>query len=176
VPRPETPTPTPSSSPVTVPGVLPGDEDRRVVEAVEEILRGKPGGPVRLLRELAKTPALSARSLRLIAAVFAQVGSDADEQKVRARIFTTELPAPKHRNVMDVFTLSTGADVMGEELVDSIATQVRKNSRRLWQEIRQTGELSVLLARAGHLHGAGWAAAARAREGDAVRPVAQLVP
>lgn len=54
----------------------------------------------------------------------------------------------KHRNVMDVFTLSSGAGVMGEELVDSIAHQVRKNSRALWQEIRETGELSVLLARA----------------------------
>lgn len=54
----------------------------------------------------------------------------------------------KHRHVMDVFTLSTGADVMGEELVDSIATQVRKNSRALWNEIRETGELSVLLTRA----------------------------
>lgn len=54
----------------------------------------------------------------------------------------------KHRQVMDVFTLSTGADVMGEELVDSIAHQVRKNSRALWNEIRETGELSVLLARA----------------------------
>ncbi|MBL8918479.1 MAG: hypothetical protein JNJ54_06430 [Myxococcaceae bacterium] len=54
----------------------------------------------------------------------------------------------KHRHVMDVFTLSSGADVMGEELVDSIATQVRKNSRALWNEIRETGELSVLLARA----------------------------
>lgn len=103
VPRPETPTPNPSSSPVTVPAVLPGDEDRRVVEAVEEILRGRPAGPVGLLRELAKTPALSARSLRLIAAVFAQVGSDADAQKVRARIFTTERPAPMPPRVEPVF-------------------------------------------------------------------------
>jgi hypothetical protein len=29
---------------------------------------------------------------------------------------------------------------------------VRKNSRRLWQEIRETGELSVLLARAARGH------------------------
>jgi hypothetical protein len=53
----------------------------------------------------------------------------------------------KHRQVMDVFTLSAGAEVMGEEMVDTIATHVRKNSRALWKEIRRTGELSVLLAR-----------------------------
>lgn len=79
-------------------------------------------------------------------ALAARLGFTPDEVK-HSELTLAEFYA-KHRNVMDVFTLSSGADVMGEELVDSIATQVRKNSRRLWQEIRETGELSVLLARA----------------------------
>lgn len=54
----------------------------------------------------------------------------------------------RHRNVVDVFTLSAGAEVMGEEWVDTMSTTVRKNYRALLTEIRETGELSVLLARA----------------------------
>jgi DnaJ-domain-containing protein 1 len=53
-----------------------------------------------------------------------------------------------HRNVVDVFTLSEGADVMGEEWVEELSTNVRKNSRAVMKEIKKTGELSVLLARA----------------------------
>lgn len=54
----------------------------------------------------------------------------------------------RHRNVVDVFTLSAGAEVMGEEWVDEMSTTMRKNYRALLQEVRETGELSVLLARA----------------------------
>ncbi|MCA2978281.1 MAG: hypothetical protein INH37_08365 [Myxococcaceae bacterium] len=78
-------------------------------------------------------------------ALAAQLGFGADEVK-RLELELAEFYA-KHRHVMDVFTLAAGAEVMGEELVDGIATQVRKNSRALWNEIRETGELSVLLAR-----------------------------
>jgi hypothetical protein len=53
-----------------------------------------------------------------------------------------------HRDVVDVFTLSQGAEVLGEEWVDGMAGTVRKNSRAVLNEIRKTGELSVLLARA----------------------------
>jgi LETM1-like protein len=58
-----------------------------------------------------------------------------------------------HRDVVDVFTLSQGAEVLGEEWVDGMAGLVRKNSRAVLKEIRKTGELSMLLARAarGHL-------------------------
>jgi DnaJ-domain-containing protein 1 len=52
-----------------------------------------------------------------------------------------------HRGVVDVFTVSAGANVMGEELVDSMQTAVEKNFQRLLQEVKETGELSVLLAR-----------------------------
>ena len=54
----------------------------------------------------------------------------------------------KHRTVVDVFSLSGGAEVMGEQWVDEMATSVKKNYRALRKEIRETGELSRLLARA----------------------------
>ncbi len=54
----------------------------------------------------------------------------------------------KHRTVVDVFSLSGGAEVMGEQWVDEMSTSVRKNYRALLKEIRETGELSRLLARA----------------------------
>jgi len=53
-----------------------------------------------------------------------------------------------NRQVVDVFTVSAGADVMGEELVDSMQRALEKNFKRLLKEVKQTGELSVLLARA----------------------------
>ncbi|XXF79443.1 LETM1 domain-containing protein [Myxococcaceae bacterium GXIMD 01537] len=52
-----------------------------------------------------------------------------------------------HRSVVDVFTVSAAADVMGEDLMDNMQEAVTKNFHRLMQEIRETGELSVLLAR-----------------------------
>ena len=54
----------------------------------------------------------------------------------------------RHRRVVDVFTVSAGADVMGEELVDSMQRTVEKNFQRLIKEVKETGELSVLLTRA----------------------------
>jgi DnaJ-domain-containing protein 1 len=54
----------------------------------------------------------------------------------------------QHRNVVDVFTLSAGADVLGEEWIDTLSTQATRNYRALQKEIKKTGELSVLLARA----------------------------
>lgn len=53
-----------------------------------------------------------------------------------------------NRNVVDVFTVASGAEVMGEEWVDELSVAVRRNSRALLKEIRKTGQLSVLLARA----------------------------
>ena len=54
----------------------------------------------------------------------------------------------RHRDVVDVFTLRSGAQVMGEEWVDTMSTSVQKNYRRLLKEIKKTGALSVLLSRA----------------------------
>jgi hypothetical protein len=54
----------------------------------------------------------------------------------------------RHRDVVDVFTVSAGAEVMGEELVDSMQATLEKNFQALLNEVKETGELSVLLARA----------------------------
>jgi hypothetical protein len=54
----------------------------------------------------------------------------------------------RNREVVDVFTVSEGATEVGEELVDGISHTLEKNFQRLMTEIRETGELSVLLARA----------------------------
>jgi hypothetical protein len=54
----------------------------------------------------------------------------------------------QNRSVVDVFTISPGAGAMGEELVHSIQRVVEKNFQRFLREVRETGELSVLLTRA----------------------------
>lgn len=54
----------------------------------------------------------------------------------------------QHRSVVDVFKLSPRAEVMGEKLVGSIQESLEKNFHRLMIEVRETGELSVLLAKA----------------------------
>ncbi len=54
----------------------------------------------------------------------------------------------KNRAVVDVFQVSTAAETMGEELVGTMGEALEKNLHRLWTEIRETGELSVLLAKA----------------------------
>lgn len=58
----------------------------------------------------------------------------------------------KHRDVVDVFTVSASAGVMGEELLQSVQAGVEKNFRRLMNELRETGELSVLLAKGARGH------------------------
>jgi hypothetical protein len=54
----------------------------------------------------------------------------------------------KNRDVVDVFTVSAGAGVLGEELLQTVQEAVEKNFRRVMNEVRETGELSVLLAKA----------------------------
>ncbi len=53
----------------------------------------------------------------------------------------------RHRKVVDVFSLSGGAEMMGAQWVDEMSTSVKKNYRALLREIRETGELSKLVAR-----------------------------
>ncbi|MBX5483212.1 MAG: TerB family tellurite resistance protein [Myxococcaceae bacterium] len=53
----------------------------------------------------------------------------------------------RNRQVVDVFTVSAAAGVMGEEMVSAVQAAAEKNFHRLMQEIRETGELSVLLGR-----------------------------
>jgi len=54
----------------------------------------------------------------------------------------------KHRDVVDVFTVSAGAGALGEELLETVQDAVEKNFRKVMNEVRETGELSVLLAKA----------------------------
>jgi len=54
----------------------------------------------------------------------------------------------KNRSVVDVFTVAGGAEVMGEELVEGIQRTLEKNFQAVMREVRETGELSVLLTKA----------------------------
>ncbi len=54
----------------------------------------------------------------------------------------------KNRDFIDAFTVQDKAAAFGEEMVDQIVDVVELNLERVMQEIRETGELSVLLAKA----------------------------
>ncbi len=54
----------------------------------------------------------------------------------------------KNRSVVDVFTVAAGADLLGQEALEQMQSAVEKNVQRLLTEVRETGELSVLLAKA----------------------------
>jgi hypothetical protein len=88
----------------------------------------------------------SPREVEWTRALGAQLDFTVDEQ--RAMELAVADFYSKHRGVVDVFSLSGGAEVMGEEWVDELSTSARKNYRALIKEIRETGELSRLLARA----------------------------
>ncbi|MDY7231767.1 hypothetical protein [Hyalangium rubrum] len=53
----------------------------------------------------------------------------------------------KHRSVVDVFTVSAAAGLMGEDFVGRIQEALDKNFHRVMQEVRETGDLAVLLAK-----------------------------
>jgi hypothetical protein len=79
-----------------------------------------------------------------------------------------------NRDVVDVFTVSAGAGVMGEEVLETVQDAVEKNYRRLMQEVKETGELSVLLARAAR--GATLTAEEKARMREQLVDVAKAIP
>jgi uncharacterized membrane protein YebE (DUF533 family) len=54
----------------------------------------------------------------------------------------------KHRSVVDVFTVTAAAGVMGEDFVSRIQEALDENFHRVMQEVRETGDLAVLLAKA----------------------------
>lgn len=54
----------------------------------------------------------------------------------------------KNRSVVDVFTVSSAANLMGEDLVSSMQDTMERNFYRLMQEVRETGELYHLLTKA----------------------------
>lgn len=70
-----------------------------------------------------------------------------EEEVRRVEVEVAEFYA-RNRQLVDVFTVSAAAGVMGEEVMDAVQTAAGKNLQRLMQEIRETGELSVLLTRA----------------------------
>jgi hypothetical protein len=53
----------------------------------------------------------------------------------------------KNRPVVDVFTVSSAANLMGEDLVSRMQETMERNLHRLMQEVRETGELYHLLTR-----------------------------
>ncbi|WP_426749407.1 hypothetical protein [Myxococcus sp. Y35] len=54
----------------------------------------------------------------------------------------------RHRAIVDVFTVSDAAVAMGEDMVAGIQETLEKNFYRLMQEVRETGDLAVLLTKA----------------------------
>ncbi|MGQ0507275.1 MAG: TerB family tellurite resistance protein [Myxococcaceae bacterium] len=88
----------------------------------------------------------SPRELAFIRDLATTLGFSSEDRKA-VELAMAEFYA-RNRSVVDVFTVSSGAEVMGEELVDSIQRTAEKNFQRLMREIRETGELSVLLTRA----------------------------
>lgn len=88
----------------------------------------------------------SRAELRFLQALAEQLHFTRDDL-ARVEVEMAEFYA-KNRSVVDVFTVSAAAGMMGEELVASMQTTLEKNFYRLLQEIRETGELSVLLAKA----------------------------
>lgn len=79
-----------------------------------------------------------------------------------------------HRDVVDVFTVSAGAGVMGEEVLGTVQDAVEKNYRRLMQEVKETGELSVLLAKAAR--GVALSSEEKARMRQQLIDVAKAIP
>jgi hypothetical protein len=88
----------------------------------------------------------SAAELKFIQSLSQELGVSAEELK-GIEMAMAEFYA-KNRSVVDVFTVSQGAEVLGEELVEGMQHQLEKNFHRLMKEVRETGELSVLLAKA----------------------------
>jgi len=88
----------------------------------------------------------SAREVAFIRSLAENLGVSAEELG-RIEIEMAEFFA-SHRSILDVFRVSAGAGAMGEELVQSMQRTLEKNFYRLMREVRQTGELSVLLTRA----------------------------
>ena len=70
-----------------------------------------------------------------------------DEELHRLELEMAEFYA-RHRSVVDVFTVSAAAGLMGEDYVIRIQEALEKNFHRMMQEVRETGDLAVLLAKA----------------------------
>jgi hypothetical protein len=94
------------------------------------------------------------------------------EERMRREGEMAELYA-QHRGVVDVLTAGAGSG-RGEELVDSARASLEKNYRRLLREAKETGELSVLLAKAAR--GVSLTADERRRMREQLLDVAKAIP
>ena len=88
----------------------------------------------------------SPREVKFIRELAARLKVSAEELD-RIEVEMAEFFA-KNRSIVDLYKVSPGAGAMGEELVEAMQYTLEKNFNRLLREVRQTGELSVLLARA----------------------------
>jgi hypothetical protein len=88
----------------------------------------------------------SPREVKFIRALAARLKVPTEELD-RIEVEMAEFFA-KNRSIVDLYKVSPGAGAMGEELVESMQYALEKNFHRLIREVRETGELSVLLARA----------------------------
>ncbi len=114
----------------------------------------------------------SPRELAFIQELASTLGFS-EKDRLQVEVAMAEFYA-KNRSVVDVFTVSAGAGVMGEELVDTMQRAVEKNFQRVMQEVRETGELSVLLTRAAR--GQSLSAEERRRMREQLIDVAKAVP
>ncbi|WP_338869792.1 hypothetical protein [Myxococcus stipitatus] len=53
----------------------------------------------------------------------------------------------RHRSIVDVFTVRDAASAMGDDMVAGMQEALEKNFYRLMQEVRETGDLAVLLTK-----------------------------
>lgn len=107
--------------------------------------------------------------IRELAGILAVTGADLKSIEVEVAEFYAQ-----NRSVVDVFTVASGADVMGEEMVEGIRATLEKNFHALMQEIKETGELSVLLAKAAR--GQKLSREERAKMRDQLIDVAKAIP
>jgi len=119
---------------------------------LEDLLRQVRGGDVRrfILEQTILASLVngrrSARELAFIQELSTALGVS-PQRLGRIEIEVAEFYA-RNRGVVDVFAVSEGAGQLGEQVVESIQRTLEKNFYALLREIRQTGELSVLLTRA----------------------------
>jgi hypothetical protein len=87
----------------------------------------------------------SAKEVAFLTALASQLNIPAADRQ-RWELEVAEFYA-KHRHVIDVFTVSDGAQMMGEEWVESMQMTLTKNWSSLLKEAKETRDLSVLLKR-----------------------------
>jgi hypothetical protein len=90
-----------------------------------------------------RRPAKNRALLKQLADAFGASAGELEKIEVEMAEFYA-----KNRSVVDVFAVSRGAGAMADEMVESIQRTLEKNLQALWKEVRETGELSVLLTRA----------------------------